>query len=134
MLYNDHLSRTPNSRYTSRHNSKIQDNEVRRISSTKNDRFKYVKVFTDIDMSINRTTCKISMSSAADLKELLSEDPLMKRSLEMKEMKKSRQHKISVTSIKTDSTEVFVSDVDNGFMEEKVPEEENGVLGVRRQR
>ena len=93
-----------------------------------------VKVFTDDDMSIVRTGCKISMSSAADLKELLSEDPLMKRSLEMKEMKKTRQHKISITSIKTDSTEVFVSEVDNGFMNERVPEQDNGALGVRRQR
>ena len=86
----------------------------------------------------SRAGCKASVCSAVDLKELMAEDPLMKRSLEMREMRSTRQNKISITSISTDVTDIFCSESDNlgsvnGWGGERMTEC-GGVVPVRRQR
>ena len=84
----------------------------------------------------------MSVSSAVDLKDLMAEDPLMKRSLEMREMRSTRQHKISITSISTDVTDMFESESDattpvtlNGWGGERLTDQfSGGVVPVRRMR
>ena len=49
---------------------------------------------------------KISVCSS-DLKNLAAEEPLMKQSLELRELKGGRSHKISVGSLSTDITDAF---------------------------
>ena len=90
----------------------------------------------------SRAGCKASVCSAVDLKELMAEDPLMKRSLEMREMRSTRQHKISITSISTDVTDMFESESDattpvtlNGWGGERLTDQfSGGVVPVRRMR
>ena len=55
-------------------------------------------------MMIMRRPGKISVCSS-DLKSLVAEDPLMKQSLELREMKAGRSQKISVSSLSTDITD-----------------------------
>ena len=87
------------------------------------------------NVSNYRIGSKLSVSSAVDLKDLMAEDPLMKRSLEMREMRSTRQKKISTTSISTDVTDVFCSETDNGWGGERMTEHSGGgVVPVRRQR
>ena len=49
---------------------------------------------------------KISVCSS-DLKNLVAEDPLLKQSLELRELKGGRTQKISVGSLSTDITDAF---------------------------
>ena len=55
-------------------------------------------------MMMMRRPGKISVCSS-DLKSLVAEDPLMKQSLELREMKAGRSQKISVSSLSTDITD-----------------------------
>ena len=49
---------------------------------------------------------KISVCSS-DLNNLVAEDPLLKQSLELRELKSGRSQKISVGSLSTDITDAF---------------------------
>ena len=62
-------------------------------------------------MYVFRKGCKVSISSTTepDLSVLMSDDPLMRQSLEMREKRNRRPgYKISIGSLSTDVTEVFL--------------------------
>ena len=111
--------------HMSRQNSRAPDSEYRRGFSVRQGDKEADKggprrccICPDIssyNVFPSRSGCKASVCSAVDLKELMAEDPLMKRSLEMREMRSTRQHKISITSISTDVTDVFNSESENGW-------------------
>ena len=69
-------------------------------------------------------TSKISVCSS-DLKSLVAEDPLMRQSLELRELNVGRSQKISVGSLSTDITDAFSESELSGVCTE---------LGARRQR